>query len=179
MISCRPDGCAGLCTEDGLAAAYAAYYRRLLARAHRIVVDPGLAEEAVQEGFTRARQACGSFDPAGGPLIHWLLTITSNVPKDLVKARLRRPPLAPAAVESPKVPGIDDIDRVILRAQLRTALAGISEHHRSAVIETILRDRPIYRRRPQARDQGHDVRTRVHYALRRLRTDLCAAELAS
>ena len=162
-----------------MAAAYAAYHRRLLARSHRIVVDPGLAEEAVQEAFTRAWQACGSFDLAGGPLIHWLLTITSNVSKDLVRARLRRPPLAPATVESSAVPGIDDIDRVILRAQLRTALAGISELHRTAVIETILRDRPYT---DVAREHGikaTTLRTRVHYALRRLRTDLCAAELAS
>src|SRR4051794_33943469 len=124
MITCRPDRCAGLCTDDGLAAAYAAYHRRLLARARRIVVDPGLAEETVQEAFTRAWRACESFNPAGGPLVHWLLTITSNIAKDLVKARLRRPPLAPATpVESAGGPGIGEIDRVVLRAQLRTALA--------------------------------------------------------
>src|SRR4051794_8895982 len=116
MITCRPDGCAGLCTEDGLGAAYAAHHRHLLARARRIVVDPGLAEEAVQEAFTRAWRACASFDPAGGPLLHWLLTITANVSKDLVKMRLRRPPLAPAApVESSAVSGIGAIDRILLR----------------------------------------------------------------
>src|SRR4051794_24239895 len=170
MITCRPDGCAGLCTGDGLAAAYAAYHRRLLARARRIVVDPGLAEEAVQEAFTRAWRACGSFDPADGPLVPWLLTITANVAKDLVKARQRRPPLAPAtAVESAGGPGVGEIDRVVLRAQLRAALAGISELHRSAVVETILRDRPYV---DVAREHGikaATLRTRVHYALRRLR----------
>ena len=179
MITCRPNGCAGLCSQDGLVAAYTAYHQRLLARARRIVVDPGLAEEAVQEALTRAWRACNSFDPAGGPLIHWLLTITANVAKDLVKARLRRPPLAPASVLSTPGPGIDDIDRVVLRAQLRAALAGISEHHRSAVVETILRDRPYA---DVAREHGIKVatlRTRVHYALRRLRTDLCTAEIAA
>src|SRR5256884_3731989 len=46
--------CAGLCTEQGLAAAHAAYHARLLARARRIVVDPDLAEDVVQEAFLRA-----------------------------------------------------------------------------------------------------------------------------
>jgi RNA polymerase sigma-70 factor (ECF subfamily) len=162
-----------------MAAAYAAYHRRLLARARRIVVDPGLAEEAVQEAFTRAWRACGSFDPSGGPMVHWLLTITANIAKDLVKARLRRPPLAPATAESPAISGLGEIDGVVLRAQLRTALSRISEPHRTAVIETILRDRPYADVASEYGIKTATLRTRVHYALHRLRTDLCAAELAS
>ena len=82
--------CAGLCTEQGLAAAHAAYHSRLLARARRIVVDPDLAEDVVQEAFLRAWRACGSFDPAGGPMVNWLLVITARTAIDMVKARVRR-----------------------------------------------------------------------------------------
>src|SRR5215469_15972333 len=89
-----PDGCAQLCTEHGMAAAHAAYHARLLARARRIVVDPDLAEDVVQEAFLRAWRACSSFDPEGGPLVNWLLVITANTAIDMVKARVRRPPLA-------------------------------------------------------------------------------------
>jgi len=93
--------CAGLCTEPGLAAAHAAYHARLLARARRIVVDPDLAEDVVQEAFLRAWRACGSFNPEGGPMVNWLLVITARTAIDMVKARVRRPPLAsvPAAGE--------------------------------------------------------------------------------
>ena len=77
-------GCADLCTEQGLAAAHAAYHVRLLARARRIVVDPDLAEDVVQEAFLRAWRACASFDPAGGPLVNWLLVITANTAFDMV-----------------------------------------------------------------------------------------------
>src|SRR5207247_984287 len=91
--------CAQLCTEHGMAAAHTAYHARLLARARRIVVDPDLAEDVVQEAFLRAWRACSSFDPAGGPLVNWLLVITAHTAIDMVKARVRRPPLASGSAD--------------------------------------------------------------------------------
>ena len=107
-------------------AAHAAYHARLLARARRIVVDPDLAEDVVQEAFLRAWRACGSFDPAGGPMVNWLLVITARTAIDMGKARVRRPPLAsvPADANAP-ADGLSDIDRLILRSELRDALSSI------------------------------------------------------
>ena len=140
---CRPAGCAQLCTEEGLAAA--------------------------QEAFTRAWRRCSTFDPSRGPLASWLVAITANVSVDLVRARMRRPPVV--AVESYEEAADQSVatDLVLLRAELRAALAQISENHRRAVLETIVLDRPY---RDVASDLGINVgtlRTRVHYALRRLR----------
>ena len=150
--SWKPKECAGLCTEQGMAAAHAAYHARLLARARRIVVDPDLAEDVVQEAFLRAWRACASFDPAGGPLVNWLLVITANTAIDMVKARVRRPPLASVpADENAPAAGLSDIDRLILRSELRDALSSIGAQHRDAVVETVLRDRPVRRRRRRAR----------------------------
>src|SRR3954462_9080414 len=92
--SCRPDGCAGLCTEEGLRAADAANRRRLIARARRVLGDPALAEEAAQEALVRAWRSCASFDPSGGPVRAWLLTIVHHVAVDLARARARRPPVS-------------------------------------------------------------------------------------
>src|SRR5690242_21689916 len=78
------DGSAQLCSEQGMAAAHAAYHARLLARARRVVVDPDLAEDVVQEAFLRAWRACASFDPEGGPLVNWLLVITGNTAIDKI-----------------------------------------------------------------------------------------------
>ena len=168
--ACNPDDCAQLCTEHGMAAAHAAYHARMLARARRIVVDPDLAEDVVQEAFLRAWRACSSFDPAGGPLVNWLLVITAHTAIDMVKARVRRPPLASGPVQE-KAPaiGLDDIDLVILRSQLGQALSGLGAQHRDAVIETVLRDRPHADVAAELGVTPGTLRTRVHYALRRLR----------
>ena len=162
-----------------MAAAHAAYHARMLARARRIVVDPDLAEDVVQEAFLRAWRACSSFDPAGGPLVNWLLVITANTAVDMVKARVRRPPLASGpAQENVPAAGLGDIDRVLLRAQLRQALSRLGAHHREALVETVLRDRPHADVAAELGVSPGTVRTRVHYALRRLRSVLEAEEVA-
>lgn len=162
-----------------MAAAHSAYHTRMLARARRIVVDPDLAEDVVQEAFLRAWRACSSFDPAGGPLVHWLLAITANTAVDMVKARVRRPPLAPgwADADVPEA-GLGDIDRLILRSQLRHALSRLGAHHRDAVVETVLRDRPYADVAAELGIAPATLRTRVHYGLRRLRCVLEAADSA-
>lgn len=177
---CSADGCAQLCTERGMAAAHAAYHARLLARARRIVVDPDLAEDVVQEAFLRAWRACSSFDPVGGPLVNWLLVITANTAIDMVKARVRRPPLAPgSAQQNVSAAGINDIDLLILRSQLRHALSSLGAHHRDAVVETVLRDRPYADVAAELGVTPGTLRTRVHYGLRRLRCVLETADAAA
>ena len=164
------DGCAWLCTEQGLAAAHAAYHARLLARARRIVVDPDLAEDVVQEAFLRAWRACGSFDSEAGPMVNWLLVITANTAIDMVKARVRRPPVASGpADENVPAGGLSDIDRLILRSELLDALSSIGAQHRDAVVETVLRDRPYADVAAELGVPAGTMRTRVHYGLRRLR----------
>jgi RNA polymerase sigma-70 factor, ECF subfamily len=160
-----------------MAAAHAAHHTRMLARARRIVVDPDLAEDVVQEAFLRAWRACPSFDPARGPLVNWLLVITAHAAVDIVKARVRRPPLASGpAGEDPPAAGINDIDLLVLRSQLRQALSRIGAHHRDAVVETVLRGRPYADVAAELGIAPGTLRTRVHYGLRRLRCVLQTLE---
>jgi len=163
-----------------MAAAHAAYHARLLARARRIVVDPDLAEDVVQEAFLRAWRACGSFDPEAGPLVNWLLVITANTAIDMVKARVRRPPVASGpADENVPADGLSDIDRLILRSELLDALSSIGAQHRDAVVETVLRDRPYADVAAEFGVPAGTVRTRVHYGLRRLRCVLETEDTAA
>jgi RNA polymerase sigma-70 factor, ECF subfamily len=162
--------CAGLCTEEGFAAAHRAFHSGLLSRARLVVVDPDLAEDAVQEAFLRAWRSCAAFDPTSGPLLHWLLTITRNVAIDLARARGRRQRLAAVAATRAVVPaGITATDLVDLRTELSAALTDIGADHRRAIVETILRDRAPADVAADLGIPAGTVRTRVHYGLRHLR----------
>jgi RNA polymerase sigma-70 factor, ECF subfamily len=124
--------------------------------------------------------ACASFDPAGGPLVNWLLVITANTAIDMVKARVRRPPLASVpADENAPAGALSDIDRLVLRSELRDALSSIGPRHRDAVVETVLRDRPYADVAAELGVAPGTLRTRVHYGLRRLRCVLETADSAA
>jgi RNA polymerase sigma-70 factor (ECF subfamily) len=74
-----------------------------------------------------------------------------------------------SADENAPVTGLSDIDRMILRSELRHALSRIESHHRDAVVETVLRDRPYADVAAELGVSPGTLRTRVHYGLRRLR----------
>jgi RNA polymerase sigma-70 factor (ECF subfamily) len=177
---CRAGGCAGLCTEAGVGAATTAYRSILLARAYRVLGDRHLAEEAVQEAMLRGWRACATFDPAAGPVGSWLLAITGNVAVDLLRARARRPWLSLVDTDdgAPGA-GISDVDLVLLRDQLRTGLRRIDALHAAALVETFLRDRPYGEVAAQLGVPTGTLRTRVHYALRRLRGELESTDPAA
>jgi RNA polymerase sigma-70 factor (ECF subfamily) len=112
--------------------------------------------------------------------VNWLLVITANTAIDMVKARIRRPPLASgSANENASASGINDIDLLILRSQLRHALSGIGANQRDAVVETVLRDRPYADVAAELGVAPGTLRTRVHYGLRRLRCVLETADAAA
>jgi RNA polymerase sigma-70 factor (ECF subfamily) len=98
----------------------------------------------------------------------------------MVKARVRRPPVAsgPADDNAP-ADGLSDVDRLILRSELGHALSRIAPHHRDAVVETVLRDRPYADVAAELGVTPGTLRTRVHYGLRRLRCVLETADAAA
>ena len=170
----------GEATEEQLARLLESFRSDLMRFAFWLSRDRAVAEDVVQEAFLRAWRACASFDPAGGPLVNWLLVITGNTAIDMVKARVRRPPLTSVpADENAPAGGLSDIDRLILRSELRDALGSIGAHHRDAVIETVLRDRPYADVAAELGVAPGTLRTRVHYGLRRLRCVLETADAAA
>jgi RNA polymerase sigma-70 factor (ECF subfamily) len=163
-----------------MAAVVTEYRSRMLARAQRIVVDRHLAEEAVQEALINAWRRCSTFDPARGSLSSWLLTITANAAIDLVKARNRRPPMSAVAPDEAPDPdtvaAITPTDLFVLRTELRGALAAIGPDHRQTVIATMLQDRSYAEVAAELGIAPVTVRTRIHYALRKMRAALEAAD---
>jgi RNA polymerase sigma-70 factor (ECF subfamily) len=151
----------------------------MLARARLVVVDPHLAEDAVQEAFLRAWRSCASFDPDGGPLAHWLLALTRNVAIDLVRARRRRPDVVPLSqAPDDASPGPAFAALVDLRAELRQLLEGIAPEQRHAIVETLLRDRAPARVAADLGIPPGTLRSRLHYGLRQMRVQLQTADAA-
>jgi RNA polymerase sigma-70 factor (ECF subfamily) len=168
---CRPGGCAGLCTEEALAAVYRVYRGPLLRQARTILGDPGLAEEVVQETFVRAWRACSSFDPDGSPMLVWLKVILRNLALDRMRARGRRPSLARTVPDEEVTVSArpDGVELLLLRAGLRDALTRLHDDHRAAVVETILLDRPYEDVAAELGVPVGTLRSRAYYALRRMR----------
>jgi RNA polymerase sigma-70 factor (ECF subfamily) len=63
----------------------------------------------------------------------------------------------------------DGVDLLLLRASLRDALARLPDDHRTAVVETILLDRPYGDVAAELGVPVGTVRSRAYYALRRMR----------
>ena len=134
----------------------------------------------MQEAMLNAWRRCASYDPAKGSLANWLLTITANAAVDLVKARNRRPPLTAVAADQtaaePTAGSIGAVDLFLLRTELRDALAAISPDHRRTVVAAMLDERPYAEVAAELGVAPVTVRTRLHYALRKMRTVLEAAD---
>lgn len=107
------------------------HQRRAYAVARAIVLTHEDAEDAVQEGFLRAWQAIGRFDPgqAFGP---WLNRIVANAALDLARRKKVRTTeqlsdSIPAAFRNPA----EDAE---LRARLKSALEELPERSRAVIV---------------------------------------------
>lgn len=110
---------------------YDRYSRVVYSFALRIVADPQLAEEILQEVFFRAWQQGGSFQSNRGSLITWLLSITHNLSIDEVRKRRRRPQKAdsedPEAVLAAVADQAQNVEEEVWLGSLRETIAAALE----------------------------------------------------
>ncbi len=100
--------------------AWREHRRHLLDIGFRMLGDLGRAEDVVQEAFARlARADVDGIDDVAG----WLVTVTSRLCLDALRAAKRRPTVADAALDE-RVPAgdADPADRVTLDDRVRQAL---------------------------------------------------------
>lgn len=120
---------------------YDRYSRVVYSFALRIVGDPQLAEELLQEVFFRAWQQGSSFRTTRGSFITWLLSITHNMAIDEVRKRRRRPqkadsedPEAVLAVVPDTGPDVEDeVWLGSLRESISRAMDGLPPAQREAL----------------------------------------------
>ena len=71
-------------------AAFAEFYgltsRRVFGMARRVLIDPGLSEDATQEVFLQVWQNASKFNPEAGSPLSWLMTISHRRAVDKVRS---------------------------------------------------------------------------------------------
>ncbi len=116
------------------------YQDYLFSMTVRVVRDPDVSEEAVQEAFFSAYRNLERFN---GPSFRaWLTRIAINAARDMLRKRKRRPsePYPEWEDDSwqPPAPATDGPEQVALAQQQRVAIArcmeGISEDQRAAIV---------------------------------------------
>jgi RNA polymerase sigma-70 factor (ECF subfamily) len=124
----------GLASEGdarALEVLYDRYARVVYSFALRIVGDPLLAEELLQEVFFRAWQQGAAFRAARGTFVTWLLSITHNMAIDEVRKRRRRPQRAdneePEAALAAIEDEAQDVEEEVWLSSLRTTIAAALE----------------------------------------------------
>jgi len=159
---------------------YDRYSRVVFSFGLRIVGDPQLAEELLQEVFFRAWQQGGSFRSSKGSFITWLLSITHNMAIDEVRKRRRRPQKADS--EDPEtvlaaVPdsGPDVEDEVwlgALRDTIEGAMASLPPAQRRAIEMAYFRGLTQREIAEQLGEPLGTIKTRMRLGMQKLRDQL-------
>jgi RNA polymerase sigma-70 factor (ECF subfamily) len=119
--------------EDAARRLYRAYGGELFGFALHRLGDRGLAEELVQEVFTRVWRRAGDYDAAKGSVRTWIYGIARNAAIDAERHRARRPPLALDAPNLHDEPGDEPIERALLSWQVAQAFGRLSAEHREVL----------------------------------------------
>jgi RNA polymerase sigma-70 factor (ECF subfamily) len=120
---------------------YDRYSRVVYSFALRIVGDPQIAEELLQEVFFRAWQQGKAFRESRGAFVTWLLSITHNMAIDEVRKRRRRPQKADSEEPETVLAGVQDTSQDVegevwltsLRATIEAAMMQLPSAQREAI----------------------------------------------
>jgi RNA polymerase sigma-70 factor, ECF subfamily len=123
--------------SEGLALAelYSRYGTIAYRLARRVLHDPSLAEDAVQEGFLAVWCSAGRFVPERGQARTWILTLVHHRAVDLVRGGRgrERHPLELAA-NGAEEPGDEAISLIEERERVRGALRRLPQEFREPLV---------------------------------------------
>ena len=163
-----------------LEALYNRYARVVYSFAMRIVGDPMLAEEVLQEVFVRTWRQADRFQRSRGNFGSWLLSITHNLAIDEIRKRQRRPQKSDSVDVSDALFGlVDEATNVeeaaqagALRVRVKTALLVLPEAQREAI------ELAFFSGMSQREISSHldvplgTIKTRMRLGLKKLRQEL-------
>jgi RNA polymerase sigma-70 factor (ECF subfamily) len=120
---------------------YTRYARVVYSFAMRIVMDPMLAEEVLQEVFVRTWRQADRFQRSRGNFASWLLSITHNLAIDEIRKRQRRPQKSDSVDVSDALFGLVDeatnveeaAQATELRIRIQVAMFTLPDAQREAI----------------------------------------------
>ena len=133
----------------------------------RLLGDRGLAEELVQETFVRLWRNSSRFDPDRGSAATFISAIARRLAIDL----WRRPSSRPLQLDATP-PDDDQVDRLLIRLDVRDALDSLSDAHREVLDSPTTSASNRQRSRPRLGIPLGTVKTRCFHALRALKAAL-------
>ena len=152
-----------------LAELYRRYEGRLYGLGLRLLGDPGLAEELVQETFVRLWRNAPRFDAARGSVSTFVFTLARRIAIDLWRRPSSRPFAPP--LEDLVAPG-DAMDRLVVGLTVRDALESLSPAHREVLDLSYSGDLKQTEIAERLGLPLGTVKTRTYYALRALKLAL-------
>jgi RNA polymerase sigma-70 factor (ECF subfamily) len=111
-------------------AAFAAHHRAMYGAAYRVLGDPALAQDAVQDVFLRVWRRPGAFDPNRGDLGAYLRMMARSRAVDL----WREGQVRARAAEKLEPPAESEDDHPVLQADLRAAVRRLPVPQREALV---------------------------------------------
>ena len=112
---------------------FRSWYAPLVRAAEGMLRDRGVAEEIVQEEFTRAWRHAGFYDPARASVRTWLYQIARHAVIDARRRASVRPGLAPGEAPGREEPAAPSIEQAMLAWQVASALERLTPEHRQMI----------------------------------------------
>jgi RNA polymerase sigma-70 factor, ECF subfamily len=158
--------------EDAARRLYRTYGDELYGFALSRLRDRELAEEVVQEVFTRVWRNADAFDSARGSVRTWLYGIARNAIVDCERHRARRVPLARFEPAEEDDPVGEPIEQALLRWQLQSAFARLTPEHREVLRLGHFKGLSVREIAEVTGLAPGTVKSRTYYALQSLRLAL-------
>ncbi|TWG08538.1 RNA polymerase sigma-70 factor (ECF subfamily) [Saccharopolyspora dendranthemae] len=160
-------------TDTTLKSLYDDYYARLLSYVNRILSDPHLAEDVVQETMLRAWQHADTLTPERGSVWGWLTRVAHNIAIDRIRARRARPTEVDETAGSSSADyDADHADAVVNRVVVATMVSKLVPAHRSVLYEVYFADHTAASAASTLGIPPGTVKSRLHHALRNLKTTM-------
>lgn len=160
--------------KQALEALYDRYERLVFSFAHRVLRDPHLAEEVMQDVFLRIWQRAARFEGGRGRFSSWLLNITHNLAVDRVRQARARGVVLPDPQGAPAqgAPAADIAEHALLAYQVQEALAGLTPDQREAMELAYFQGFTHTEIARRTRSPVGTVKSRLYHGLLKLRTIL-------